>query len=142
VFWTHGHRLFRRAGAVAALALFMLGSNFCLVGVLRGAPASCTTMEPARPAPIAECSHCAHRTSGAPARAAHGTAPCCVSLTPTNAPDVPRVTPAPIQVLIGLAVASLDDAPRVVSAHPPLDDGSLPAAREKTVRADRAPPLA
>lgn len=98
----------------------------------------------ARPAPVL-CSHCAHRTASTPAgpaHAAHSTAPCCVSLTPTNAPDVPRVTPAPIQVLIGLAVASLDDAPRVVPAHPPLDDGSPSAAWEKTVRADRAPPLA
>jgi len=137
VYWAHGHRLIRRAGAVAALALFVLGTNFCLVGVLNGSPASCVSV-PRRV--VATCSHCAQRPA-APARA-HATSPCCVSLTPTHAPDVPRITPAPLPVILGLAVASLDDAPRVVLAHPPLDVGSPPSGWEQTARAERAPPLA
>ena len=142
MFWAHGHRLIRRAGAASALALFVLGSNFCLVGVLHGTPASCMTPAP-RPA-VATCSHCAHGSAAAPAAPSHAraTSPCCVSLAPTSAPDVPRVIPAQPPVLIGLAVTSLDDAPRVVLAHPPLDVGSPPPGWKQTVRAERAPPLA
>jgi hypothetical protein len=148
VFWARDHRLIRRVGAVSALALFLLGSQFCLVGVLKGAPMSCMATAKAGSAPTA--GHCAaHAASSqdpqAPANSAPAPAraksPCCVSLAPTHAPEIARVDVAPLPLLIALAPASLDDAPRVVLTHPPLDDDSPPPGWEKTVRAGRAPPL-
>ncbi|HEY3215938.1 MAG TPA: protein kinase [Candidatus Eisenbacteria bacterium] len=134
--WSHPTR-------VAAMLLFLVGSNYCLLGALGGVPMSCLST-PAAAASTGS-SHCGH---AAPAKspqrgAAHAVSPCCVSAAPVSKPQIERgdaVTPLLLPLHPSapaiLALVPSVRAPRVSDESPPtrLD---LPAQR-----LGRAPPLA
>jgi len=128
----------RRLAASLALAIFIAGSNYCLVGTIAsaaglGARMSC--MAPAAPAAGAchagPSSHCASARkgteSGAPVRT--GTPPCCVALAPVVAAAIQKA------VTLALVVAPLPQ-PVAVAADP------APPARTCAVLAhDAGPPF-
>ena len=140
------HWLARISAISVALALFFVGSNYCVIGAVRGTPMACTSIGNAgaengeSAAPICPL-HTAKRSHGSksPAR---GNPSCCVTIARADAPELPRVdaTPMPITVLAVIA-ASLDvETPVSVAHHHPLDSESPPTAWEKCAHAGRAPP--
>jgi hypothetical protein len=131
----------------AALALFLIGSNYCLIGALRGTPMACTALAgraPARTAPATPiCPLHAGKAKGAPMSKGTGTAPCCVTLARADAPDVQRFdapsTPVVALAVIAASLAISADAPALHSAfssdqHPPAP------AWQNSAHAGRAPP--
>ena len=136
------------AGIALALALFLAGSNYCLVGTVAaafGAHVSCMAPAGSRPA-AAICSRCAHSAPGsrAPAPARAGTPPCCVALAPVLAISGAKLVAGEIATAAPAAPAADQQAPLLnqwlgardarEAGPPPLHAGApLPA---------RAPPLA
>ena len=140
------HPRLQRAKAAFALALFLTGTHYCLVGDIAsrfGARISC--MAPA-PQPSGSChSHCGHAAS-TPARSAPRTAtpPCCVALAPVVAVALVKV---PVEAL----APALPEAPEARAAAPvPVSwcgyrvtrDAGPPLDHTRAPLAARAPPLA
>jgi hypothetical protein len=141
--WFRSHRVPRALSSLVALALFLAGSNYCLVGALsaHGKPVMACHAAPASEAASACTSHCGH---SAPARsqAAVHTPPCCIVVTPVSTPSAEK--PALIHDAAPLALLSAAEALpapalRVEAVHsehaPPAD----PASRAPL--SSRAPPL-
>jgi hypothetical protein len=135
----------RAAATFAALALFLTGSNYCLVGALRGTPMSCTqvaggTQANTDAAPI--CPLHARKAKGAPASKTVDAAPCCVTLARADAPEVPRIDAAPVPfAALAVIAALLDPNTHTASLHPlPLDQHPPAPGWEKSAHAGRAPP--
>ena len=130
----------------AALALFLIGSNYCLIGALRGTPMACTAIAGAVASTTASaaplCPLHAGKSKGAPASKGTGTAPCCVTLARADAPDVQRIDTSSLPVdalaLIAASLAISADAPAL---HPVFPEQHPPApAWQNSVHAGRAPP--
>jgi hypothetical protein len=141
----HLPRPVRAAATFAALALFLTGSNYCLVGALRGTPMSCTviagsTSSKAEAAPI--CPLHARKAKGAPASKTASAAPCCVTLARADAPEVPRIDAAPMPfAALAVIAAALDPNAQTASPHfLPLDQHPPAPGWEKSAHAGRAPP--
>jgi len=147
VTWTHLPRLGRIAAISVALGLFLVGSNYCVIGAVRGTPMACTAiggMAPAKTAPAAPlCPLHAGKAKGAPASKSAGTAPCCVTLARADAPDVQRIdtssTPVVALAVIAASLAISADTPDLHSVfsseqHPPAP------AWQNSAHAGRAPP--
>jgi hypothetical protein len=143
--------------AAFALALFLTGTHWCMVGVVAsgfGARISC--MAPAR-AEAGSChatpaaSHCAQAAAaGEPAAAGRatqppaGTPPCCVALAPAlSAPGVKLAvdTTAPV---LSAPVSTGAPAPVLASWHGfrVTRDAGPPALHARAPLSSRAPPLA
>jgi len=146
VIWTHLPRGRRAAVISAALALFLIGSNYCLIGALRGTPMACTTipgMTPAKAASAAPlCPLHAGKAKGGSTSKSTGTAPCCVTLARADAPDVQRIdtssTPVVALALIAASLAISADTPAL---HPVFSEEHPPApAWQNSAHAGRAPP--
>ena len=144
--------------AAFALALFLAGTNYCLVGGVAshfGARVSC--MAPAS-APSGSChsamSHCARAATPAgggsasspggstPARG--GTPPCCVALAPVLAAS--GVEPLASQIAIALPVAPATDVSGPVTpswhGYRVTRDAGPPPLHPRAPHSPRAPPLA
>jgi hypothetical protein len=149
------HDRARRATASLALALFLLGTHYCLVGSVAsrfGAHISC--MAPAaasagscHSAPVS--SHCAHATApasksgSAPVRAA--TPPCCVALAPVLATSLVKIPADALAPVLPASPAANEAAP-VLTAWLGLrvtrDTGPPAALHPRAPLSPRAPPLA
>jgi len=141
---THLPRPVRTAATFAALALFLTGSNYCLIGALRGTPMSCTqvagaTSAKAEAAPI--CPQCARKSKGT-STSIPSTSPCCLTLARAGAPEVSRIdsTPMPIATLAVIAAALAPEAPASVSSFLSPDPYPPAPGWEKSAHAGRAPP--
>ena len=132
----------RHPTRVAATLLFLVGSNYCLLGALGGASMSCLSMPAAA---STASSHCGHASPAKSSRGgtAHAASPCCVTAAPVSQPQIERgdaVNPLflPLHPWAPAVLALVPSvrAPRVSDESPPtrLD---LPAQR-----LGRAPPLA
>jgi hypothetical protein len=148
VTWTHLPRLGRIAAISVALGLFLVGSNYCVIGAVRGTPMLCTSIGAAQSvksesaAPI--CPLHAAKTKGAPASKspAQGAAPCCVTLARADAPELPRidVAPMPFATLAVIVAALAPEAPASAAHLLPSEEQSPPTGWEKCAHAGRAPP--
>jgi hypothetical protein len=141
-----------RAAASLALALFLTGTNYCLVGTIAvafGARVSC--MAPAGAASTschasAGASHCAHSQTPskqqAPVRT--GTPPCCVALAPVLATHGLKIVTGDLAVAVQVAPAT--DAPASALAdwhgHRVSCDAGPPSLHARAPLSSRAPPLA
>lgn len=148
VIWTQLPRGRRTAVISAALALFLIGSNYCLIGALRGTPMACTTIAGAVPAKSAPAPPMCplHATKSGTAKGSNsnvpGSAPCCVTLARAEAPDAPRIDtfsmPVDVLALIAASPAISADPPALPSVfteeHPPAP------AWQNSAHAGRAPP--
>ena len=125
--WFRASHLPRVFTSLLALALFLTGTNYCLVGALgaRGSTAmACHAMPSTDPAP--SCSACGH---AAPARSpspAH-TAPCCIVITTVVAPSAEKPT-----------LTELDWAPLALAT--PVEVIPAPAARRALALNEQSPP--
>ncbi len=139
-------RTLRALGATLALALFVLGTNLCMVSgaaTARGVrvPMSCMAGDGPTVATHAGgaapcCQHGPARTPRAPAPTV---SPCCVSLIPVTAPAADH--PAPTT-----AIALTVDPPSLPAPAGPAhavapDAHDPPGSRAHTPRAARAPPI-
>lgn len=146
VIWTHLPRGRRTAVISGALALFLIGSNYCLIGALRGTPMACTAiagLAPAKSAPAAPlCPLHAGKAKGAPASKSTGTAPCCVTLARADAPDVQRIDTSSLPVdALALIAASLAISADTPALHSIFSEQHPPApAWQNSAHAGRAPP--
>jgi hypothetical protein len=146
VTWTHLPRPARVAAISAALALFLVGSNYCVIGAVRGTPMACTRLTTAQSSPNAATPLCP--LHAARAKGTHGskapaqdTAPCCMTLARADAPEVSRIdAPLPLTALAVIAVALDAPMPAVATQPLPLDDPSPVPGWEKCAHAGRAPP--
>ncbi len=137
----------RSALVLAGLALFLLGTNYCLVGAIAGAdrmPMACM-MPPAADADASPAGHCHGKASDDDAGAPPPTLPCCVAFAPVVAPAV-AFGDAGALPLVGVVVTDAFvsfDAP-AASGHllraPP--DGPPPDVASRAPLSSRAPPLA
>lgn len=155
-----GHDRWRGVMSGFALALFLTGSNYCLVGGIAshfGARVSCmapggTASGSCHEAPGA--SHCAQAASphrGAPGPA-HGpatppraaTPPCCVALSPVLAMPGVKIVASDLIVALPAVPATLDPAPLPVSwhGHRIFRDAGPPSLHSRAPLSLRAPPLA
>jgi len=145
------HDRAQRATASFALALFLLGTHYCLVGGIAshfGVHISC--MAPA-PASAGSChsapasSHCGHAASpagSAPVRTA--TPPCCVALAPVLATSL-------VEIPADALAPALPASPEAEEAAPVLaawcgfrvtHDTGPPSLHSRAPLSPRAPPLA
>ena len=144
----------RRATAAFALALFLAGTHYCLVGGVAsvfGARFSCMTPAPAaagscHSAPAG--SHCSHSAStparSAPSRTA--TPPCCVALAPVVAVspvEIPAQALAPAPALAAAPEAeAVAPVPASWVGYRVTRDAGPPALHARAPLSPRAPPLA
>jgi len=135
----HG-RPHRRVASLAALALFLLGTNFCVFApppsLLAGSAA----------AKSATAGHgCCATARGKAARDADATrqvtAPCCVAVAPVLAGHGATVDPAPALPML-VAIPSFEPAPAMPSLErlALAEDERPPALHCATPEAGRAPP--
>lgn len=141
-------RLGRVVATCVALALFLIGSNYCVIGAVRGTAMACTSLgmtqsvkgESAAPiCPLhAKRSQSSKDSKGAP----QGSAPCCVTLTRVDAPEVPKIAADPMSfATFAVLAVSLDaQSPAFASLSPPSDDPAPAPGWEKCAHAGRAPP--
>lgn len=137
----HG-RPHRRVSSLAALSLFLLGTNFCVFAP----PPSLSAL--AIPA-VAKSTTSGHGCCGAAreqaARDADATrqvtAPCCVAVAPVLAGHGATVDPAPALPL-AIAIPTLEPAPALVALEQLAlaEDERPPALHSATPEAGRAPP--
>lgn len=145
----------RKATATFGLALFLLGSNYCLVGALMpanggrmacmsGAAFAADMPRAAAEVPVSHCSrHAATKQDGQKAPPST-VMPCCIALTPVVATQVPEIAPAAdfAQSLVGVdvpCVPPVETRGHLLRAPPRVASISfLPGAP----RSPRAPPLA
>lgn len=92
----------RKAIVVSGLALFMLGSHYCLVGALLPggmdamacmAPVTAKTEAAGAHAAMPACHRGAAQEEGGEDTAPATTSPCCVALTPVVAPQIDKFAP-------------------------------------------------
>ena len=141
-------RLPRVATTLIALALFLTGTNYCLVGLLganAGGAMACHALPAAEraadsaPACASHCGHAAPTRSPAPTH----TPPCCIVATAVAAPvaEKPIVVHADVAALALATAAERFEAPAVHRAlvlkdhSPPADPAPLAPL------SSRAPPL-
>jgi len=142
----------RRATAGFALALFLAGSNYCLVGTVAGAlghGARVSCMALATPACHAapRADHCAKAQAPAqndPAPVRTGTAPCCVALAPVLAMPAVKILASDFALALPVAPATDDPAPLSASwhGHRVFRDAGPPPLHLRAPVSPRAPPLA
>jgi hypothetical protein len=143
-FWTGWLPSWRRSLAAVAVALFLGGSNYCLIVALSGAPMDCLAIATAKPT-AGHCTggsggHCHRKSQGS--RAPPMVAPCCMTAARVEAPQLAKTE--------ALAPALGDEALKIVVLPPapahavePFTDESPPRlSRAPAVHAGRAPPLA
>ena len=131
--------------AAFALALFLTGTHWCLVGAVAshfGAPISCMTPLATGSCHGSPTSHCGHAS---PARPASGAAPpCCVALAPVVAASLVAVPDDALAPVLAASPEAEEVAPASAAwigyrvtrdAGPPLQPACAPLS-------PRAPPLA
>jgi len=140
------HDRLQRVTAAFALALFLAGTHYCLVGDVAsrfGARISC--MAPASPASGSCQAHCGHAAS-TPARSAPRTAtpPCCVALAPVVAVALVKIPVESLAPTLPEAPVALAAAPVPVSwcGYRVTRDTGPPPLHTRAPLASRAPPLA
>jgi len=131
-----------------ALALFLIGTHYCLVGGVAsrfGARISCMAQSSAgscHSAPGA--SHCGHAAPGRPAPARSASPPCCVALAPVVATSL-------VDVPAGAMAPALSASPAAEETAPPpatwlgyriIRDTGPPPLHPRAPLSPRAPPLA
>jgi hypothetical protein len=132
-----------RHGALAAtLALFLFGSNYCLVSAFAPATSERSGIDCHARAPAAEgAGSCCHPVADkTPAREPSGGSPCCMLLTSVSTIALDKLAPsAPMPAIIDLSLATaVVDLPTEAFT---LDDSPPPAARHAGgPSSDRAPP--
>ena len=137
-----------RATATFALALFLVGTHYCLVGDVAsrfGARVSC--MAPAQSKAGSCQSHCAHAASPtSPARTTPRTAtpPCCVALAPVLAVALVKIPVEALAPALPAAPAAQVAAPVLASwlGHRFTRDAGPPPLHSRAPLSSRAPPLA
>ena len=134
----------RFSALMAVLALYLSGSNTCVLGAWSGdTRMACLTM-PKAGAPVPACHHAApgSKPSGRPA----GKPSCCPA--PVDVPTAPSLEgDTALATLSAPALASAADAhaplhPRVWRGHRALPDGQPPTLLDGAPSPARAPPLA
>ena len=133
--------LTRRATSLVSLALFLLGSNFCLVatgpaqaGVLKLAAASSGSAHRCCAAAAAKASRDTEATRQA-------TAPCCVAVSPTVASHGASIDAAPLLAPVpAFAPAECFIVVPIPEAFAAPEEPDSPATRAATPDAGRAPP--
>jgi hypothetical protein len=131
--------------AAFALALFLTGTHWCLVGgvaSLFGARISCMAPVAAGSCHASTTSHCGHTSRPAPVRSA--APPCCVALAPVVAT---ALVAAPDDALSPVLAASPEAEEVAPSSVPWLGsrvtrDTGPPARHAPAPLSPRAPPLA
>ena len=150
----------RSRGTMAglALALYLAGTNYCLVGgIASGFGASIPCMAPAK-AVAGSChgaateSHCAQAAAnGASGASREGSAPlrtqplpCCLALAPVLATPGVEIPASAITLALPASPESDDAAPVLVSWHGyrVTRDAGPPAPHSPAPQSPRAPPLA
>jgi hypothetical protein len=131
--------------ALLTLAVFLLGSNYCLLSAWSGNTRMlCMSAPAAKAGPV--CSHCgpAHHAPGAPDHTAGRS--CCPP--PALAPSLVSLdgnVAVAAQLPALNAVLLAHDVPQLTSTwfgHPPLHDGQPPTPLVRALLGARAPPLA
>ena len=125
--WFRSHRVPRALSSLVALALFLTGSNYCLVGALgaHGGSAMACHAAPAANSASSCSSHCGH---SAPARsqAPVHTPPCCIVVTMVTTPAAEKP-----------ALVASDAAPIAFACE---TQAPVPSVRIAFFRSDHAPP--
>lgn len=146
-----------RVAAGLALALFLAGTNYCLVGMIaastgHGSGVSCMAIgSPGSCHEAPRASHCggasadrAASPQGSPAPAPAGTAPCCVALAPVLAMQGAKILAGDLGPAIPRIIAAAEPAPVSSSWHGHRDfhDTGPPPLHSRAPLSPRAPPLA
>jgi hypothetical protein len=134
-------------GLIGCLALFVLGSNYCLLSAWGGnARMACLVLPGTAAAKATQCSHCAPATSPAHTRSAPAKPSCCPA--PVVIPSAPSIQgedadPAPSAMAV-LVVASVPSPLSTSTWHGRLllPDGQPPTRLARAPLSARAPPLA
>ena len=152
------HHRSRGASTVFALALFLAGTNYCLVGGVAshfGARISCMAPAKAQPGSCHAApgsSHCAQagapagggasHDGSAPARAA--TPPCCIALAPVVAASGVEIPANVLALALPVSPAADEPAPVLASwcGYRVTCDAGPPPLHSRAPLLPRAPPLA
>ena len=135
------------SGRIVALALFVLGSNYCTLSAWTGrTPMACMVVPTAASAaPMHHCPH--HRTPsdraplGAPVGGSCCPAPAVAPSAPTVAKDLAVATPL-FAMALALVTAPAMTHGSVGRGRPPTADDSPPPSASRAPLPARAPPLA
>ncbi len=137
----HTHTSWRTA-LTATLALFLFGSNYCLVSAFATPTSERSGVDCHARTPAAESGgSCCHPVADdTPAPSPSGGSPCCMLLTSVSAVALDKLAPSvPMPAIIDVAlITSVTDLPSEVFT---LDDSPPPTARHAgSPSSDRAPP--
>ena len=132
--------------AAFALALFLTGTHWCLVGSvasLFGARISCMTPAAAGSCHASPTSHCGHAMPGRPAPARNAAPPCCVALAPVVATSLVAVPDDALSPVLAASPEAEEVAPTSAPwiGHRVTRDTGPPAQHACAPLSARAPPL-
>lgn len=131
-------RRVRVATILVALALFVGGSNYCLLAALAGTPMACFAPPGATPAAGSHCSH----HSGGHRGTAPAASPCCVNLAPVAAVHVAKADATHVPTVANPTSDPPTPAAPAVARHEGIADESPPPTFGfPATRLGRAPPL-
>lgn len=141
------HRSRRAPALIAALGLFLLGSNYCLLGALSGdTRMACMNLpRDASSAAVPACHRAASATSSE-SEQPPATPSCCPK--PAVAPVTPVIedadaAPSPLADAVFATVLPADSPDAIdPHGHPPAPDGEPPTSLTRAPVPARAPPLA
>jgi hypothetical protein len=138
-------RRLRAPGSIVALALFLLGTNYCFVGLALAGTAPSRVPPCHAKSTAGVTSHCTG-TAADPASAPARRAPCCEALAPVTPAEAPKTPAASVlHLLFNFATPAPSlGRPSVIAVRlePPSADESPPAAPAPAPPGARAPPLA
>jgi hypothetical protein len=133
--------------AAFALALFLTGTHWCLVGgvaSLFGAHISCMAPAAAGSCHASPTSHCGHGSPARPAPARNAAPPCCVALAPVVATSLVAVPDDALAPVLAASPAAEEVAPASAPwvGYRVTRDTGPPAPHTRAPLPPRAPPLA
>ena len=138
-------RLFRARrmpALIAALALFIAGSNYCLLSAWAGnADMACLAL-PSAPLTPAKCHHCAAPSSDTQAGSETAGPSCCPApVVAPSAPALDRDDAVAASPLLDVVVEPTTQLASVWHGHRALPDGRPPTRLARAPLPARAPPL-
>jgi hypothetical protein len=133
--------------AAFALALFLTGTHWCLVGgvaSLFGARISCMTPAVAGSCHASASSHCGHAAPARSAPARSAAPPCCVALAPVVSTTLVAIPDDALAPAFSAAPATEEAAPASPAwlGYRVTRDTGPPASHARAPLSSRAPPLA
>ena len=135
-------RMCHLTASVLCLAVFLIGSNYCVISAWSGNVRMACLTAPATPTKAPKCSHCS--TAGHSAKKDAQPSCCPAPVVTPSAPAIDKhQATAPVNLILGLvAAAQIDELSAAPCGRPAASESPPPTRLVHAPLPARAPPLA